>query len=165
MRSKFWMVLAGLMVVTAPLAAQERDDEATIEEQEQVQDDERAEPAFRLKVLDDPYDISSFYRSSGGYGRGGGFLMGDGYERRGGNAYRDPYAIAGYYRGESRGGYSYGPGRGNYGYSQFWVSGYSGRSRGLRYRRHIGENGDLFFFAPAILAPVGPLSEVFLSGR
>ena len=26
MRSKFWMVLAGLMVVAAPLAAQERDD-------------------------------------------------------------------------------------------------------------------------------------------
>jgi hypothetical protein len=157
MRSKFWMVLAGLMVVTAPLAAQERDDEATIEEQEQVQDDERAEPAFRLKVLDDPYDISSFYRSSGGYGRGGGFLMGDGYERRGGNAYRDPYAIAGYYRGAGQ--------RSGYGYSQFWVSGYSGRSRGLRYRRHIGENGDLFLFAPAILAPVGPLSEAFLSGR
>lgn len=152
MRSTFWMVLAGLMVVAAPLAAQEREDEATIEEQ----DDERAEPAFRLKVLDDPYDISSFYRSSGGYGRGG-FLMGDGYEGRGGNAYRDPYAIAGYYRSNG--------GRGGYGYSQFWVSGYSGRSRGLRYRRHIGENGDLFLFAPAILAPVGPLSEAFLSGR
>jgi hypothetical protein len=37
--------------------------------------------------------------------------------------------------------------------------------RGDRYRRRIGENGDLFFFAPAILAPVGPLSEVFLGGR
>lgn len=156
MRSKFWMVLAGLMVVAAPLSAQERDDEAVIEEQ----DEERAEPAFRLKVLDNPYDISSFYRSGGG----GGFLMDEGSER-GGNAYRDPYSIAGYYRGASGGGYSYGPGRGNYGYSQFWVSGYSGQSRGMRYRRHIGENGDLFFFAPAILAPVGPLSEVFLSGR
>jgi hypothetical protein len=151
MRSKFWMVLAGLMVVAAPLAAQEREDEALVEEE---RDEERAEPAFRLKVLDNPYDISSFYRS--GQGRGG-FLLGDGYEGRGGNAYRDPYAIAGYYRSNS--------GRGGYGYSQFWVSGYSGRSRGLRYRRHIGENGDLFLFAPAILAPVGPLSEVFLSGR
>lgn len=161
MRSKFWMVLAGLMVVSAPLAAQERDDrEAVADDQEQ--EEARPEPAFRLKVLDNPYDISSFYRS--GQGRGG-FLVDDGYEGRGGNAYRDPYSIAGYYRGASRGGYSYGPGRGNYGYSQFWVSGYSGRSRGLRYRRHIGENGDLFFFAPAILAPVGPLSEVFLSGR
>jgi hypothetical protein len=157
MRSKFWMVLAGLMVVAAPLAAQERDDRQAVADDQEQQDEERAEPAFRLKVLDDPYDISSFYRSSQGYGGRGGFLMGDGYEGRGGNAYRDPYAIAGYYRGGGQ--------RGGYGYSQFWVSGYSGRTRGLRYRRHIGENGDLFLFAPAILAPVGPLSEAFLSGR
>jgi hypothetical protein len=156
MRSKFWMVLAGLMVVAAPLSAQERDDEAVVEEQ----DEARPEPVLRLRVLDNPYDISSFYRSGGG----GGFLMDEGSER-GGNAYRDPYSIAGYYRGASGGGYSYGPGRGNYGYSQFWTNGYSGQSRGRHYRRHIGENGDLFFFAPAILAPVGPLSEVFLSGR
>jgi hypothetical protein len=153
MRSKFWMVLAGLMVVTAPLAAQERDDrEAVADDQEQ--DEERAEPVFRIKVLENPYDISSFYRSSQGYG-GGGFLADEGYER--GNAYRDPYSIAGYYRG----GGSYG----GYGYSQFWVNGYSGQSRGQRYRRHIGENGDLFLFAPAILSPVGPLREVFLNGR
>jgi hypothetical protein len=148
MRSKFWMVLAGLMVVAAPLSAQERDDEAVVEEQ----DEARPEPVLRLRVLDNPYDISSFYRSGGG----GGFLMDEGSER-GGNAYRDPYSIAGYYRGGGQ--------RSGYGYSQFWVSGYSGQSRGMRYRRHIGENGDLFFFAPAILAPVGPLSEVFLSGR
>jgi hypothetical protein len=160
MRSKFWMVLAGLMVVAAPLAAQEREREAVANERD-ADDEARPEPALRLRVLDDPYDISSFYRSSGS---GRGFLLDDGTER-GGNAYRDPYSIASYYRGGSRGGYSYGARGGNYGYSQFWVSGYSGRSRGLRYRRHIGENGDLFFFAPAILAPVGPLSEVFLSGR
>ena len=153
MRSKFWMVLAGLMVVAAPLAAQERDDRQAVAD-DQEQEETRPEPAFRLKVLDNPYDISSFYRS--GQGRGG-FLVDDGYEGRGGNAYRDPYSIAGYYRGGGQ--------RNGYGYSQFWVSGYSGRSRGLRYRRHIGENGDLFFFAPAILAPVGPLSEVFLGGR
>lgn len=151
MRSKFWMVLAGLMVMAAPLAAQEREDDEAVVEQ---QDDERAEPAFRLKVLDDPYDISSFYRSGGSRG---GFLMGDDYEGRRGNAYRDPYSIASYYRSSGS--------RGGYGYSQFWVSGYSGRTRGLRFRRHIGENGDLFLFAPAILAPVGPLSEAFLNGR
>ena len=151
MRSKFWMVLAGLMVVAAPLAAQEREPVADDQEQEEA----RPEPVFRLKVLEDPYDISSFYRSSGS-GGGGGFLQDDG-AGRGGNAYRDPYAISGYYRGGGQ--------RSGYGYSQFWVNGYSGRSRGMRYRQHIGENGDLFFFAPAILAPVGPLSEVFLSGR
>jgi hypothetical protein len=148
MRSKFWMVLAGLMVVAAPLAAQEREAVADDQEQEEA----RPEPVFRLKVLENPYDISSFYRSSGS---GGGFL--EEGEGRGGNAYHDPYSIAGYYRGGGQ--------RSGYGYSQFWVSGYSGRSRGMNYRRHIGENGDLFFFAPAILAPVGPLSEVFLSGR
>ena len=151
MRSKFWMVLAGLMVVAAPLAAQEREPVADDQEQEEA----RPEPVFRLKVLEDPYDISSFYRSSGS-GGGGGFLQDEG-AGRGGNAYRDPYSIAGYYRGGGQ--------RSGYGYSQFWVNGYSGRSRGQQYRRHIGENGDLFFFAPAILAPVGPLSEVFLGGR
>ena len=114
MRSKFWMVLAGLMVVAAPLAAQERDDEAFVEEQ----DEARPEPVLRLRVLDNPYDISSFYRSGGG----GGFLMDEGSER-GGNAYRDPYSIAGYYRGGGQ--------RSGYGYSQFWVSGYSGRLAGI----------------------------------
>jgi hypothetical protein len=103
MRSKFWMVLAGLMVVAAPLAAQEREAVADDQEQEEA----RPEPVFRLKVLENPYDISSFYRSSGS---GGGFL--EEGEGRGGNAYHDPYSIAGYYRGGSRGGYSYGPGRG-----------------------------------------------------
>jgi hypothetical protein len=145
-----WMVLAGLMVLSAPLVAQEPEQPVT----EQEQDEARPEPVLRLRVLEDPYDISSFYRSGGG----GGFLRADdGNGERHGNAYRDPYSIARYYRS--------GQGGSGYGYSQFWVSGYSGRTRGLRYRRHIGENGDLFFFAPAILAPVGPLSEVFLGGR
>ena len=35
---------------------------------------------------------------------------------------------------------------------------------GIGYRRAIGENGDLFLFAPAILAPVGPLTGVFFDG-
>jgi hypothetical protein len=145
------MVLAGLALMAAPLSAQEPEPPAAPEEQ----DDAREEPVLRLRVLQDPYDISSFYRSSGG---GGGFWPADeGRGERGGNAYRDPYSIAGYYRSSQNGS--------GYGYSQFWHSGYSGRDRGMRYRRNIGENGDLFFFAPAILAPVGPLSEVFLGGR
>jgi hypothetical protein len=148
---KSWLVL-GLALMATPLVAQEREEPA-VSQQEQ-EDEARPEPVLRLRVLDDPYDISSFYRSGGG----GSYFRGDeGYGERRGNAYRDPYSIASYYRSGQRGG--------GYGYSQFWVSGYSGRTRGLRYRRHIGENGDLFFFAPAILAPVGPLSEVFLGGR
>jgi hypothetical protein len=146
------MVLAGLVLVTAPLVAQEPEPPATQPEQEEA----RPEPTFHLRVLDDPYDISSFYRSSGG---GGGYWHADEGEGGGhGNAYRDPYSIAGYYRSSQQGG-------GGYGYSPFWTSGYSGRTMGQRYRRRIGQNGDLFFFAPAILAPVGPLSEVFLGGR
>jgi hypothetical protein len=145
------MVLAGLVLMSAPLLAQEPEEQAVAPEQEEA----RPEPVLRLRVLEDPYDISSFYRSGGG---GSSYFRGDeGYGERRGNAYRDPYSIASYYRSGQRGS--------GYGYSQFWVSGYSGRTRGLRYRRHIGENGDLFFFAPAILAPVGPLSEVFLGGR
>jgi hypothetical protein len=103
-----------------------------------------------LRVLENPYDISSFYRSSDG------LLFGP----QGGAS--DRYPIAGFYRQRS--------GSSHYGYSQFWTSGYSdrrGRGRGtlgIGFRRSIGENGDLFLFAPAILAPVGPLTGVFFDG-
>lgn len=143
-----WMVLAGLTLMAAPLVAQEQDEPAA--EQEEA----RPEPALRIRVLHNPYDIASFYRSGGSNTY---YSAGDGSSERRGNAYQDPYSIASYYRsGQSGSGY---------GYSPFWSTGYSGRAHGSRYRRHIGENGDLFFFAPAILAPVGPLSEVFLGGR
>jgi hypothetical protein len=162
MRSKFWMVLAGLMVVAAPLAAQERDREAGPRTSRTPTTRRRPEPALRLRCWT---TRTTSRRSTARRGSGRGFLLDEGQER-GGNAYRDPYSIASYYRGGSRGGYSYGRARlATTATASSRVSGYSGRSRGLRYRRHIGENGDLFFFAPAILAPVGPLSEVFLSGR
>jgi hypothetical protein len=114
-------------------------------------EDSAAQPDTRrpLRVLENPYDISSFYRSSDGlvFGAEGGAS--------------ERYPIAGYYRQRS----------GGYGYAQFWTSGYydrgHGRSHpglGIGYRRAIGENGDLFLFAPAILAPVGPLTGVFFDG-
>ena len=110
-----------------------------------------AQPDTRrpLRVLENPYDISSFYRSSDGlvFGAEGGAS--------------ERYPIAGYYRQRSSG----------YGYAQFWTNGYYDRGRGrghaglgIGYRRAIGENGDLFLFAPAILAPVGPLTGVFFDG-
>ena len=145
-----WMVLAGLTLMAAPLLAQEPEQPAAEQEQEEA----RPEPALRIRVLQNPYDIAGFYRSGGSntfYSADGGAS-----ERRG-NAYQDPYSIASYYRSSQT--------HSAYGYSPFWSSGYGGRDYGRRYRRHIGENGDLFFFAPAILAPVGPLSEVFLGGR
>ena len=111
--------------------------------------DEATAPDTRrpLRVLENPSDISSFSRSSDGLDFG----------PQGGASER--YPIASFYR--QRGG-------SGYGYSQFWTSGYSGR-RGhaplaIGFRRAIGENGDLFLFAPAILAPVGPLTGVFFDG-
>lgn len=146
---KSWMVLAALTLMAAPLLAQQPEQPAA----EQEQDEARPEPALRIRVLQNPYDIASFYRSGGG----NAFDNGAGVPERRGNAYHDPYSIASYYRSSQQG-----PG---YGYSQFWSSGYGGHAYGRHYRRRIGQNGDLFFFAPAILAPVGPLSEVFLGGR
>lgn len=114
-------------------------------------DDQAAPPETRrpLRVLENPYDISSFYRSSDGlvFGAEGGAS--------------ERYPIAGFYRQRS--------GSSRYGYSQFWTSGYSDRGRGrarlaIGFRRAIGENGDLFLFAPAILAPMGPLTGVFFEG-
>jgi len=117
----------------------------------EAEGDEAAQAETRrpLRVLENPYDISSFYRSSDGlvFGPDGGAS--------------ERYPIAGFYR--QRGG------SGRYGYSQFWTTGYAGGRRGgaslgIGFRRAIGENGDLFLFAPAILAPVGPLTGVFFDG-
>lgn len=116
-----------------------------------AEDQAAAQPETRrhIRVLENPYDISSFYRSSDGlvFGPEGGAS--------------ERYPIAGFYRQRS--------GSSRYGYSQFWTSGYSDRGRGrarlgIGFRRAIGENGDLFLFAPAILAPVGPLTGVFFDG-
>jgi hypothetical protein len=121
----------------------------------EAEDEAAAQPETRrhIQVLENPYDISSFYRSSDGLVFG---AYGGASER---------YPIAGFYR--QHGGSS------RYGYSQFWTNGYSdrgwGRGRtvntrgrmGLGFRRSMGENGDLFLFTPAILGPVGPLTGVF----
>ena len=116
--------------------------------QEPAEDeDTRPQPRRQIRVLENPYDIASFYRSH----------QGDyfGYQSPG---TADRYPIASFYR--------QGGGRG-YGYSRFWTSGYSGRGRaglGLGYRRRIGDNGDLYLIAP-FLASVGPLSGAFLGER
>jgi hypothetical protein len=113
------------------------------------------EPAYddrpQIQVLEHPYDLASFYRADG---QQPGF-----YERAAGR-----YPISSYYRGavSARG------------YSRFWTTGYGPRpvpsvvvpygrrGAGLDYRGRIGENGDLFLMAP-ILAPIGPLSDVFFA--
>ena len=75
-------------------------------------EDEATPPETRrhIQVLENPYDISSFYRSSDGLVFG---AYGGASER---------YPIAGFYR--------QGGGSSRYGYSQFWTNGYSDRGWG-----------------------------------
>ena len=106
----------------------------------------RDTPRPTIRVLRNPYDISSFYRA-GESPLGPWAGLPD-----------DPaYRIAGFYRAH-QGGY---PGA-SYGWSAFWTSGYGApRPAPFRpYRRTIGENGDLFLAVP-FLAPVGPISGAF----
>jgi len=139
MRATKITLLAGLVLSLAAVTARA---------QEPAEDeDARQEPKRQIRVLENPYDIASFYRSH----------QGDyfGYQAPG---MSERYPIAGFYRQNG--------GRG-YGYSRFWTSGYSGRSRAglaLGYRRRIGDNGDLYLIAP-FLAPIGPLSGAFLGDR
>jgi hypothetical protein len=124
--------------------AQEAEDEAT-----------RREPATTHKVLQHPYDIASFYRSSQGQGYFG---------YAGEDALASKYPIASFYRNRQGGGYPGGYGyQGGYGFSNFWTGGYSAARPGVSigYRHRIGQNGDLFLFAPVFLAPVGPLAGGF----
>ena len=98
-------------------------------------------PRPAIRVLRNPYDISSFYRSGESpLGPWAGLP-------------NDPaYGIADFYRS----------GHQAYGWSAFWTNGYAAaRPAPLRpYRRSIGENGDLFLAVP-FLAQVGPISGAF----
>ena len=123
--------------------------------QEQTQDqDETRDTRPRIQVLRDPYDLASFYRTGE---QPQGFFSGS----------EERYPIASYYRGRTS----------STGYSRFWTNGYSnayanGRSQPLvampraqSYRSRIGQNGDLFLFAPTFLAPVGPLTDAFFEAK
>jgi hypothetical protein len=126
---------------------------AQTESDDEFLDEEPAAPRHHIQVLQSPYDISSFYRSSQGSGQDD-FA----YEP---SASSDRYPIAGFYRSGARGRYS-----------MFWTNGYSrngygagqvgGRGLiGARRSHALGLNGDLCLFAPTFLAPVGPLTGVF----
>ena len=170
-------MIAFVMAVVASTAAA-RAQEAVEDEQGQEQPAEARRP---LRVLENPYDIASFYRSSqsgvGFYGPidllrqpptpyDGRYPIAGFYRSNQGYYFglqspvsRNPYAIASYYRSSAsndvrfwHGGYGR-PAAGGRpgGYSQYWNS--------------IGENGDVFLMAPTILAPVGALSAIYYSGR
>ena len=113
----------------------------------------RPEERRPIRVLQDPHDIASFYRSSQG-SEGYGYFAEDAGASR--------YPIASAYRSHDAS---------PYGYSRFWTNGYSyGRPvRSVavpygRYAHRIGQNGDLLLLAPTFLAPVGPLTGVFFNG-
>jgi hypothetical protein len=148
-----WIVGLGVAAAIAagPAWAQEArsaEDDAT-----------RPEPVIKIRVLENPYDIASFYRSDQSRGAEPGVLLPEGVPT-------GPYAVAGFYR---QGAAS----RGRYGV--FWTNGYGWNGRWPARRpgvgpapgfyRSIGENGDLFLLAPTFLAPIGPLNEAFYGQR
>src|SRR4029453_10227343 len=124
---------------------------------EELAPEEAVQPKHTITVLGNPYELASYYRA-----QPGGF-----YDYRPqGAAYPDRYPIASYYRmqgsgyrGEDPVGYA--PG----GYGPFLNPG-SAQQPGiaLHYRQRIGQNGELFLFAPTFLAPIGPLTGAFFFG-
>jgi hypothetical protein len=132
-------LLAGLSLVLGVSVA--RAQNAT----DDTADTQRTEPRRTIRVLENPYDIASFYRSS----------QGSGYFDQASLSER--YPIASYYRNEASGRYS-----------RFWTNGYGYSRRPLAggtapYWSSIGQNGDLCLMTPTFLAPVGPLTGVFFS--
>lgn len=140
------------VLVTSAAAARAQEPAAPARVPAEEQEEPSDAPRRHIQVLEHPYDISSFYRSSQGSAP-----VDFGYEREEASG---RYPIASFYR--SRGAR---PG----GYSTFWTTGYGSprarsRGRGLigaGRPRALGLNGDLCLFAPTFLAPVGPLTGVF----
>jgi hypothetical protein len=142
MGTRLVMLLAVVVAGSGVAAAQEAEPEAPT-------------PRREIRVLQDPYDIASFYRAGDRpyYSYGG--ILGEG----GGGFYEGLRArhagIASFYR-QGAGGR----------YSAFWQGGYGARPQlapgryGRAYRETIGENGDLYLFAP-FLAPMGPLAGAY----
>jgi len=147
MRTK--LAALAVLALAAGAAAQEKtsgESTAAPAVEAQATEGVREAPRPSIRVLKQPYDISSFYRSGESpLGPWAGLP-------------NDPaYGIADFYRSHT-GGYPGTP----HGWSAFWTNGYRApRPAPFRpYRRTIGENGDLFLAVP-FLAPVGPISGAF----
>jgi len=140
------MALLALTLAT-PARSQEdarSDDETTVSEAPALEV-ERLAPRRMIRVLQNPYDLASFYRSSQDPWGGPRPTPSD-----------PAYGLASFYRSE-RGGPIMPP------WAAFWGAGYAARQPGtgyVGYRHSIGENGELFLAVP-FLAPVGPLSGAF----
>ena len=143
------MAALAVVALAAGAAAQQSQPEAAQNvptAQAQGPEEARDTPRPTIRVLRNPYDISSFYRSGESPLGPWAGLPGD-----------PAYKISGFYRSHE-GGYPGTP----HGWSAFWTSGYQApRPAPFRpYRRTIGENGDLFLAVP-FLASVGPVSGAF----
>jgi hypothetical protein len=144
MQKRAAFAILAVAMAGAAWAQEARDDEET-----------RSEPVRRIRVLQNPYDIASFYRSAQSQNYFG--YQGPSLD------YRGPYSVAGFYRSQQAG--TYAPADGPYAYGRFWNSGYGRGGVVVGFRRRIGQNGDLFLLAPTFLAPVGPLAGAFFEGR
>jgi hypothetical protein len=141
------MVLAtvsGLILAAAMAAGQEptATDEA---------DEPRREPARKIRVLENPYQIASFYRSTQGPSVPLYFGAAPLTDRAG---LTERYPIASYYR----------QGGGNGGrYSRYWTassgSTFGSSRRFPRRSRQVGPS-ELCLLAPTFLAPVAPLADI-----
>jgi hypothetical protein len=136
---------------------------AVAQERETSDEQERPFEPRKIRVLNHPYDIASFYRSS--QSSGSRYFA---YQEPGQTSVRnDPYAIARYYRSDDtrRDMYGYGWGYGSdqgYGYGRYWGASRRAPRGIIGVRRRINSRTDLFLIAPTFLAPVGPLSVAFL---
>jgi hypothetical protein len=145
MRKGTAFAVLAVAMAGAAWAQEARDDEET-----------RSEPVRRIRVLQNPYDIASFYRSASSPNYFG-------YQGPSSD-YHGPYSVAGFYRSQQS-SYDPAPANGPYSYGRFWNSGYGRGGVVVGFRRRIGQNGDLFLLAPTFLAPVGPLAGAFFEGR
>lgn len=147
MTRMIWLSTVATLCLAAGLAAEEgpapeKQDEATVS-------DERPAPIHKIRVLEDPYDLASFYRSSDGNAYGYGFF---GYARDGSLRRTSRYPIASYYRAQQ--GETFG-----YWRAQSWRR---GPAMPLRARRRAGRVGDFYLLAPTFLTPVGPAADEYL---
>ena len=141
MRRVTWMTSLAALLLTSGLAAQDAAKDAGANEPEQT-------TQRKIRVLASPYDLASFYRSSGGSGYGSGFL---GDDRDGRLQGIERYPIAGYYRSD---------GRESFGYwrTQSWRRAPLPITR-TRRRTSSAHRSELYLFVPALLVPVMPLAE------
>lgn len=142
MAKRIWLVAVTLVLAAGLVQAQDTRTSDT--------EETSAQPKRTIRVLQHPYDIASFYRSSQSYDNRY-FAYQAPYD------FSDRYPIAAHYRSH--------PTRRSYAFGPYW----SGERRTPRllvgYRRSLGANADLFLIAPTFLAPVGPLTSAFFGAR